>query len=144
MSVSNRVFKTNKTVKLSIAAVAADATVPQSSGAVYIDLSDVNWAQITVEINCTVLTGTSFILKGLTTNDKDNGGATTDIAAVKADGSTAFNSASITATGRYNFSTGRYASTGAAATNIGKYVGFWIDVTSATVTADVFIHISGQ
>lgn len=145
MSTTERVYKTHKVIKLSFENVTSDRTLSDGNGKVYFDLSDVNWQRLVVEVNIRALSGTSVVFKGITTNDQNNAGATTDVAALMGDATTAFASTSITGTGRTAFSTTKAAADGSAASNIGKYIGFWADVSSISdLDGELYLLVEGQ
>ena len=147
MTTTNRVFKPNKTVKYSSQAKTGDALLDLSDGTHMIDLSDVKWNRIVVEVNVTTLTGTDFNLEAVTTNDQNFDGSDTlasNVLAVGGDGSTAFASGNISATGRTMFACSKFAADGSAASNIGKYLGFIVDWNATTLTLEVIVHIEGE
>ena len=145
MSTTNRVFKTNKTVKLVFTNIAADGMLSTADGISDIDLSDINWQRIVVHGTVDAITGTSVTFKAVTGNDPSVPLATTSVAATKGDGTTAFASASLTGTGTFSFATTKRSSDGSAASNIGSKIGFWADVTTVTdLDGSITVYIEGQ
>jgi hypothetical protein len=144
MSDTGRLLKRNKTVQLVFTGLSADGMLSDGAGTINIPLDDINWQRIVVHGSVDVLTGTSVTFKAVTGNNPTAVLATTSVAAVKGDGSTAFVSASLTATGSFSFATTKRSSDGATASNIGQQLGFWADVTSVTVlTGTLTVYIEG-
>ena len=144
MSNTSRVFRNNKMILLSFTGITSDQMLTDESGNKAFPLGDVDWSRIVIETNVTTLTGTSVTFKVVTTNDAPSI-ATTSVAAVMGNGSTAFASASVTGTGRKMFATGKAAADGSAASNIGGYIGVWADVdTISALAGTINIYIEGR
>jgi hypothetical protein len=149
MTTTNRVFKTFKTITGTFSGLTGDTVLTDASGDSYWDLTDINWEVITTEINLLTLTTTNATFKHLTTNKSVTVASSADVAALKADGSTAFASAAITpaqAPGKFSISTARSKADGSAASNIGKKLGLWLDAagTMGACAGDFTIYIQGK
>lgn len=121
----------------------ADGLMQDSNGNTRFYIGDVDWSLLTAHCTLSSITGTSATFKVLTSMTQGNTGATTDLAAVKADGSTAFASASLASATVVGIATGRMASTGAAASNIGDYISILVDVdtvSACVATAQVLVR----
>jgi len=142
---ADRIFKGQKIFKVTYSGVAADAMLPDSTGKNYLYIGDINPNRIVIENNLTSISGTSVIIKAVTTSDPTNAGATTDAVLVGSDGSTAVAVASQTATGikSYGAST-RNTGDAPDCSNLGTYIGVWADVSSATVGGTVTIYVQGD
>lgn len=146
MTTTNRVFQTFKKISLTFGNLTTQQMLADSSGDTSWDLSDINWTRIVVIGSLDTITGTN-IQFSLNTTNKDVAGATTQLAATKANGSTAMASAVLTAanTGAFGFATGRQAADGSAASNIGKRISVMASPTSITVTSgSIDILIQGD
>jgi|GEM_PF-3925587 len=153
MSNTPRVYKNLKRLNLTFTAIAgttATQLLADSNGNTRFDISDVNWQRIVMHgsldsISATSTTSITFSL--LTSNTPSNTGNTGDLAAVKADGSTAFqvNKTSAT-TPAFGTSTGKVASTGAAASNIGSHISILatLDASVTSASGSVTLYIEGQ
>lgn len=141
---SERRSRNVRMLSYTINAVNADTVLTETtSNRQMVPIPDVlDWSMCVVEYNITALTGTSAILKVITTNDSTYNGAPGDTAVVKGDGSTAFQSGTINATGRARFTSTRRAVSGATASDLGAFFGLVLDVTSATVTGTVNVYFT--
>lgn len=146
MTVTNRVLKPNKVIRIDFTGITSDQMLSQNNVSMF-DISDVaNPRRIVLEHNVTSLTGTSVTFKTVTSSDPNNSGATTDAALVGADGSTNLASASVTGTGRGSKAISIINTADAADTsNLSKYIGVWADVTSISALAgSIFIYVEGE
>lgn len=142
MTSTSRLFRRSKQVKLTNSGT-TDALMAFPDGTFKFDLSDISWERIVLEYNITAITGT-VAFKVLTTNDDNNGGATTDVAAVGADGSTAFASAATNATGRGIVAIAKRKADGSACSNVGKWLEIFRDgSTLSALTADLYLYVEG-
>lgn len=141
---AERRSKNWRVLSYTINAVNADTVLTEtSSNRQMVPITDIHdWSMCVVEYNITTLTGTSGILKVITTNDQSYNGAAADTACVKGDGSTAFQSGTINATGRGRFTSTRRAVAGATASDLGANFGLVLDVTSATFTGTVNVYFT--
>lgn len=142
---ADRVLKAQKVFRITYSNIAADAMLPDSNGKNYLYIGDINPNRIVIENNLTAITGTSVIIKAVTTSDPTNPGATTDAPLVGSDGSTAVAVASQTAVGIKSYGASiRNSGDAADCSNLGTYIGVWADVTSATVSGTVTILVQGD
>lgn len=151
MGTTNRVFKTEKVIKLSISAITDDTILTDADGKSLFNLGDIDPSRIVMSWDITTLSGTTsqaITLKLLTTNDTSATALiSTDAAVTQADGSTAFTSGSIAATGRGAKSMAFEKSDGSAASNAGKFIGVLCDKTAGTLTnctGTVWLYIKGK
>jgi hypothetical protein len=151
MSNTPRIYKNLKRIALAFSAIAgttATQLIGDSTGNTRFDISDVNWQRIVMigsldSIAATSVTSITFSL--LTTNKVGNTGSTSDVAATKADGSTAF-AKNVTATGTFGTSTGKIASTGATAALVGGAISVLATLDSSVTSASgsIDLYIEGQ
>lgn len=147
MSNTPRIFANKKKLQLSFSALAGTAQLLQdASGNTRFPIDGVNWQRLVMHssVDAVAATSTTSITFSLLTSTKAGGaGATTDLAAVKADGSTTFKT-NHTAAGIKADATGKFASAGATATNVADYVSVLYtpdaSVTSATGTVDLVLE----
>jgi hypothetical protein len=151
MSVTNRVYKTEKLIEFAVNSTTdASIILTDAAGNSYFSLGDIDWTRIVIETDFTITGGSSPVVRvtGLTTNQPGNPLATTtDIQALQGDASTVFRTASISATGRTMITCARQASTGASASNIGRSIGFMLEKVSGTLASTVGtvrVYIKGQ
>lgn len=94
-----------------------------------------NWKHITVEVDITAVTGAgtaTLNIQGKTSNNVNEILASTNVSAVKANGSTAFESGNVGTVSKTMFTTSRSAADGSTASNIGALLGFLLNVTTVT------------
>ena len=153
MSNTPRIYKNLKRIALTFSGIAGTTTtqlLSDSNGNTRFDISDVNWQRVVMigsldSIAATSTTSITFSL--LTSNKGGNTGNTTDLAAVKADGSTGFAVNKTSATSpAFGTSTGKIASTGAAASNIGSSISVLATLDSSVTSASgsIDLYVEGQ
>ncbi len=142
MSVTNRVYKSLKTIRMPLTGLSGGGLASTAAGDVAIDLGDINWQRIIVEVNITALTGTNVNIVGRTTNIKATA-STSDTAALIQDGSTAFASGAKTGTGKSMFATAKI--TGTTTSNIGQFLLMHVTPSALSVLdGEIVIYIQGQ
>lgn len=144
MSLNRTLANRVKKFSLSFSGVTSDQLLADAAGNTRFNISDVDWNRITVHLTLDSITGTSVTAKVLTSAKGGKTGATTDLAAVRADGSTAFATASIASATKVSVSTGKFASTGATATNVADAISILLDGDTlsgggATGSVDVYV-----
>lgn len=146
---TDRLKKLELIESFSYSGISSDTVLTNGDGESYIDLGNIDWDQIVIENHVTALTGTATVaVKAVAlTTSKNNPGAAlvTDVAAVKADGSTALQTATLATVGKVAVGTGRAAADGSAASNIGKYIGIYLDcVQTTSATGKVYLYVKGK
>jgi hypothetical protein len=147
MSNTHRVFGNKRKLTLTFSGIAASAQLlADSNGNTRFPIGDINWQRIVMHssLDSIAATSTTSITFALLTSAKTGGaGATTDLAAVKADGSTTFKT-NHTATGVKSDATGKIASTGATAANVADFISILAtpdaSVTAAAGSVDIFLE----
>lgn len=106
-----------------------------------VDISDVDWERIVIDLDVTTLTGTSVTFKLKTANTRGGTAIAATTQDAKNGAGTAIDSGSLTAAGRVMFAVARYDADNAAS-NIGALIGLYADVTSITaLVGNVSIYV---